>query len=324
MHVVAIYPKDGCGVGLDPDCSVPTNATLVLRFDRFLNPYTANRQALRVYTGDPEFSPPIPFEVVYDPVERVVEYRMPPGYQFAPHTLYQLELVVPGDADAFGIRAFDGAPLAEAGLPLRSSFFTAGTAFESQVGAAPSCREIVQHVLSFESGGCAAVTCHRASDHESAVAFGDDAPYGLLLDSEAHFARSTIDRIARETEVGDVSGGVPARKSDRFGVRMALVEPRNPGGSYLLYKLLRNRKNFGRCGGSATSPFCDTVDPCRSSHAQLPLLEGECVAPPTEELDRLREWFVRGDPMPSVGDGIGLEGLRAVSRFIAAGAECPP
>ncbi|MES1188215.1 MAG: hypothetical protein ABUL60_30640, partial [Myxococcales bacterium] len=60
----------------------------------------------------------------------------------------------------------------------------------------------------------------------------------------------------------------------------------------------------------------------------LPLPEGELVTPSSEELERLREWFVRGDPMPRPrGDGralsVHLQGLRAVARFIAAGARCP-
>jgi hypothetical protein len=63
------------------------------------------------------------------------------------------------------------------------------------------------------------------------------------------------------------------------------------------------------------------VDPCESSHPMLPLGRGECVAPSDEELVRLREWFVRGEPMPLVGS-IGLTSLRKVSRFIAGGANC--
>ena len=59
VHVLAIYPPDGAGSDCDvgtADCGVPTNATLAFRFDRFLNPATANRQALRVYSGAGESS----------------------------------------------------------------------------------------------------------------------------------------------------------------------------------------------------------------------------------------------------------------------------
>jgi hypothetical protein len=77
-------------------------------------------------------------------------------------------------------------------------------------------------------------------------------------------------------------------------------------------------------------PFCaEPGDPAVSSHALLPLGEGEQITPPQAELERLQEWFVRGAPMPRPrADGeplsIYLQGMRAVSRFIAAGADCDP
>ena len=76
MRLLASYPADGdgvsCAADADDTCGVPVNATLTLRFDRFLNPATVNRQAIRVFTGNPDDSPTIPFDVNYDPLERVV------------------------------------------------------------------------------------------------------------------------------------------------------------------------------------------------------------------------------------------------------------
>jgi hypothetical protein len=137
------------------------------------------------------------------------------------------------------------------------------------------------------------------------------------------------DRIARQTETGDQSGGVASERGLRFGVRMALVDPHNPGGSYLMYKLLRNLRNFEPCPATATSASCALpADPSESAHALLPLPEGELITPSVDELERLREWFVRGDPMPrpradARPSSIHLQGLRAVARFIASGADCP-
>jgi hypothetical protein len=327
VHVIAAFPADGCGVGPDPDCSaVPTNATLTFRFDRFLNPGTVNRQAIHVYTGDPDTSPGYPFEVAYDPVERVVEYRMPSGYAFAPHTLYRMELLVPDKAEAFGIRAFDGAPLGETDdLPLQSSFFTADDPVELVPDPSVSCADVVGQVFSDKLADCARGQCHRSFGNK----LGDmdllDAPYGLWLDSRANLAVSAIGRIAHETELGDASGGIPTAKGARFGVRMALIDPSNPGGSYLLYKLLRNPKNFGPCtvtGKNPPSPFCNDDLVGVSTHQFLPLADGQSIEPSADEQDRLREWFVRGEPMPLIGEGLGLAGLRAVSQFIAAGADC--
>ena len=328
LHLVGIYPKDGCGLGDSLDCTVPTNVTLAFRFDRFLNPATVNRQALRLYSGDPDVAPsPPPFEVVYDPIERVVEYRMPPGYALAPAALYELELVVAKSPDDSGIRAFDGALLAEADLPLRGVFFTGDAQVATPSDPAPTCAEIVGNADAVFKA-CVGSACHQQGGNlVGALAVGN-APYGLWLDTPSHFALSAIGRVARETETGDQSGGVPLEHSQRFGVRMSLVDPRNPGGSYLMYKLLSNLANYEPCAASDSAPSCaDSADPRKSAHALLPLAKGERLTPPAEELDRLQEWFVKGAPMPLPRAdeqplSVHLQGLRAISRFIAAGADC--
>ena len=55
---MAVYPAPetgtDCGVGSPDDCGVPRDATLQIRFDRYLLPETAVRQSIRVYTGDPD------------------------------------------------------------------------------------------------------------------------------------------------------------------------------------------------------------------------------------------------------------------------------
>lgn len=327
MHVVGIYPEDGCGIGVDPDCTVPTNVTLAFRFDRFLDPFTASRQAIRLYTGDPATSPgPPPFEVSYDPIERVVEFRTPPGYALAPHTLYELELVVPKEPGDYGIRAFDGAPLAEAELPLHGTFFTGDAPVDSPPAAVPTCEQIMGSVFS----SCTGSACHQQGGNVVGGLAVGDAPYGLWLDSPRHFTLSAVGRIAHETEDGDQSGGAPALLPLRFGVRMPLVEPRNPANSYLLYKLLVNAGNYEPCPDAAdTGPCSEPADPSQSAHASLPLGKGELLTPSLAELERLNEWFVRGVPMPRPrADGVPLsvhlQGLRALTRFIAAGADCGP
>jgi hypothetical protein len=330
VHLLGIYPKDGCGVGDSPDCTVPTNVTLTLRFDRFLNPATVNRQAIRLYTGAPKVAIGAPpFEVSYDPIERVVEYRTPPGYALVPHVLYQLELVVPEGPDDFGIRAFDGAPLAESDIPLHGSFFTSDESVDMPSEPSPSCADILGKGSSVFST-CTGAECHQQGGNAVGGLAVGDAPYGLWLDSARHFTLTAVDRVARETETGDQSGGAPTPRGPRFGVQMALVDPRNPGGSYLMYKLLRNPSNFEPCPtGSSLAVCAQEADPAVSAHAGLPLPAGELITPPPAELTRLQEWFVRGAPMPRPrGDerplSVHLQGLRAVSRFIAAGASCGP
>ncbi len=302
---------------------MPTNAAITLRFDRFLDPTTANRQALRVYSGDPASSGSIPLQVVYDPIERVVQYQMPAGYSFEPNALYRLELLVPTGDDDGGLRAFDGAALAEGALPLSISFFTGVGPVERPRVPAPTCEEVVEQVLTAPPGDCASANSHTGSSAE--------APHGLLLDSRAAFRATAIERVARQTELGDRSGGVPLERPARFGVRMPLVWPGSPGNSYLLYKLLRSPSAYEPCSVDAAedprfSALCrEPVAPCESAYPELPLPPGDCLAPTDDELVRLREWFVRGEPMPLARPTpryVGLQQLRAVSRFIAAGADC--
>jgi hypothetical protein len=287
-----------------------------------LNPASVNRQAIRVFTGDPEQSPSIPFDVHYDPLERVVEFRMPSGYSFVPSALYEIQLVVPATADDFGIRAFDGAPLGAGDVPLELSFVTSRVAEELPVSPVPTCEQIVQDVLvdAELNSGCASSTCHHSGPHMLG-----GAPEGLWLDGRQNLRITAIGRVAHQTELGD-SSGVPLQDSPRFGVQMPLIDPKNPGNSFLLYKLIRNPKNFEPCLDPELSPVCATsADPGVSVYDKLPLAESESILPTADESARLREWFVRGEAMPFPrGDfrGVTLQGLRAISAFIAAGADC--
>lgn len=326
MRLVGISPADGAGTECEPgqaDCGVPTNATITFRFDRFLNPATATRQALRVYTGDPNTSPGIPFDVVYDPVERVVQYRVPAGYGFQPNTLYQLELLAPVDADDFGIRAFDGAPLREDRVPLSGSFFTGIAPIERSVVEPPSCANIVSEIFTTTPADCGSSNCHNSANAEQG------APHGLWLDGRANFEVTAINRVARQTELGDRSGGVPLEQPSRFGVQMPLIQPGNPGNSYLLYKLLSAPSAYQACAFdplTSKSSFCQMPDDvCESAYPDAPFERKSCITPSSEELERLREWFVRGEPMPiprPVARRVGLQQLRALSSFISAGADC--
>jgi hypothetical protein len=239
--------------------------------------------------------------------------------------LYQIELVAPVEPGDFGIRAFDGAPLAERDIALEGSFFTGLGPVEIVTEEPATCAEIVDEVFMKSPGGCGSAQCHSATGSEQG------APHGLWLDGRANFSLTAVNRVARQTEVGDRSGGVPLEQPTRFGVQMPLVAPGNPGNSYLLYKLLRSAENYLPCEldeTSAASDFCrGPAESCASLYPQLELdlQGGNCVAPADAELERLREWFVRGEAMPiprPIPRRVGLQQLRAVSSFIAAGASC--
>jgi hypothetical protein len=94
----------------------------------------------------------------------------------------------------------------------------------------------------------------------------------------------------------------------RFGVNMPIIDPERPDNSYLMYKLLLRPEAYLPGGAD------DCVEP------------GSCVPPEPAELERLREWFVRGDPMPQAGPGesfVDHDALATIQAFIAGGAACP-
>jgi hypothetical protein len=137
---------------------------------------------------------------------------------------------------------------------------------------------------------------------------------GLSLDSAEGLLETAISEVAHQTERGAESG-VVLRDPERFGIQMPVLDPGQPGNSYLLYKLLRNPASHR--AGPASAGICETL-------YDVPLA-ADCLEPPSDELARLREWFVLGSPMPLPGAGgrpVSRDALRELARFVAAGADC--
>jgi hypothetical protein len=247
--------------------------TFTLRFDRFLRPDTAIRQSISLFTGDPGNLAPPPSstrpELVpeYDPLERSVRYRLPPGFNLQPHALYTLEIPIASDAQPFGFRAFDGASLAGE-RALRLSFMTAsGPAPLEPAPEAPGCEEILTLL-----GPCADSGCHESSPNVPPA-------MGLGLDSWQAIGATALGKPAHQTEIGATTGRT-AQAPARFGANMPVIDPGRPDNSYLLYKLLLSPAAYLPLPG-----------------ADCPA-EARCEAPDPAELARLSEWFVRGEPMP--------------------------
>jgi hypothetical protein len=299
VHVVAAFPAAGagedCPVNAPDDCGVPLGTPIELRFDRYLLPKTVGREALALYTGATANG--IFLEPEYDVVERVVTFR--PGSPLTPGVVYEADLTLPDeDPNGFGIRAFDGAPLEKAHVPLRWTFRT------SRLNAAavaavpgPSCDDAVKIL-----GGAGCARCHT----------GDaDAPMGLALGSAAGLLKTAIAHVAHEASTwatpSNALGDPP-----RFGTAMTLIAPGNPSGSYLLYKLLVNPGNYGPDGS------------CESTHT-VPLPDGQCLAPSAAERTRLEDWFVAGEPMPPGKAALpgGIGDLRRLVDFVQSStAKC--
>jgi hypothetical protein len=297
---------------------VPIDARLELRFDRFLLPSTAVRQSIAFFSGaagnvvpEDRFGP----EIIpsYDPLERVVTFSLPPGATLQPNTLYTVRMPVASGEEAFGFRAFDGAALAGT-EPRQISFRTSNAvgATPSVRPLAPDCEDLIctafgqtetECALPMASG-CASAACHGAPDTLPRM--------GLSLASPDDVANA-VGRVAHQTETGPTTGRVLA-SPPRFGTAMPLIDPGRPSNSYLVYKLLLAPESYqARADGEACSRYRAATDPER------------CILPAAEELTRLREWFVRGDPMPPPQHEprfVHADTARQIIDFIAAGASC--
>ncbi len=297
---MATHPADGEGTECEPSapssCGVARDTTIELRFERHIAPSTAVRQSIRVFTGADDNA--LFLEPTYDPIERVVTYE--PSQPLQAGTLYTVVVEPKAKGNTTAFRAFDGAQLATDGpVPLTFNFKTREDAPADPPGRLPppSCNDVVNQVFA----ECAAA-CHRAAPDPPPTGcrpgeFGTDAipcmgvpRQGLRLDSPAGLFLTAIGRVAHQTETGP-SGGVVTANPDRFGVQMPIVDPGNPGNSYLVYKLLVHLGNY--------LPAAAEDDPCESRHAVG--AADTCVAPEEAEIERLRGWFVRGRPMPATG-----------------------
>jgi hypothetical protein len=318
LELLSSYPADGDGLGCVPggpaDCGIPTNAAVELRVDRYLLPSTATRQSVVLFTGTDDLT--VFGEPHYDVAERVLRYAPQPGQLLHPGARYRVRVVLPAtDENGFGLRAFDGASMSPAGpAPLEFSFRTR-EASPPRVppDPIPTCAAVLGV---YTRGGCSSATCHQ-----SATTPGCPVGYarmgagacvgvpcmGLDLASGTGLSGSAISKVAHQTD-SEANAGLPTTTPARFGLGMPTVDPGRPENSYLIYKLVVNRRSYGpeACGGSGYEVG----------------LGGQCLAGSVAETDRLRDWFVRGDPMPPPGSGFLLEAadLRLVERWIVGGA----
>ncbi|HEV8245836.1 MAG TPA: hypothetical protein VGP93_08705, partial [Polyangiaceae bacterium] len=180
----------------------------------------------------------------------------------------------------------------------------------------------------FSSAGPHCVTCHGDPDQNYLKVMGMDFSNGKTL------LETTIGQVAHETDFGPVTGAT-YENAPRFGVGMPRIDPGHPSNSYLLYKLLINPANYWQPVKDPASLMVSQVTKtqCESFYPELPLGE-ECVigdpalTPSSEERSRMREWFVRGEPMPLVTTPDGVASLsrdkiEQLQRWIRGGAPCP-
>ena len=216
-----------------PDRAAPADGTLDFTFDRLLLPVTVTRQSVTLrQTGVDTLPSPV---VIYDPVSRTVSLSSPDPFRamwLVPGQEYSVTL------GSSGLRAFDGAPLAN---PTVVSFDVT----EPVGWVRPSRVAFCVEVLPLLQARCG--TCHGSAP----------TPAGLVLTTSAGVL-GALSRVASGANTGPMGGGASA-PGVVFGVDMALIDPGGPGTSWLMYKLLLGARESGTLSDDERSRLGELV-----------------------------------------------------------------
>lgn len=245
VHVVAanVGPQTPLLAYTAADGVTIVEGSIELAFDRFLNPATVNRQSvgLRDLFGNAPDSP----IVQYDPVTRVVVLSNPnPGQTWL--TVNQpygiIFPVVTPEAGSLGILAIDGATV-DPNTPLtfvgaRTLGFTVTAASGSPPPTPPTidfCSDVMPIFRApsadlTKEGACGTSSCHGIPS--SMLTTAD----GLVLTQEDGIRYTAIGVLAEETATSALT--TPLAPQLAFPTGMPIIDPGNPGNSYLMYKLL--------------------------------------------------------------------------------------
>ncbi len=303
-------PTANVGTGMPLQC-VPDPATskciatVELAFDRLLLPVSVTRQS--IFLSDKQNPPHLATPLVaYDPVARVVRVTPRQEDAFTVGSTYQVQIASPHDSsDPNGLRAIDGA-----------TFDTTKPApvFEFAVAAAamaPPGPPVIDFCK--QAGDTLSRTCGNmlGCHHE---AFSPTSPLqpalGLVLSLRTLQTTrvTTIGRVAEEANTGAFSHGQPVSRI--FGQDMPIVDPGDPGNSWLVYKLLM-----------AVNPAPGLTMTANAHSVQwMPLSDNERGV--LSSLIPGREMPFPQDPK-AVGTSLSLEQLEAISLWIAQGASVP-
>jgi hypothetical protein len=274
--------------------SLAVDDSIELSFDRYLNPLTVTRQSFAL--RDAFNQAPVNQTVSYDPVRRVVTLSNPsPGKPWLIEGQpYKVIVPAPASPDDLALRSIDGAGLT---ANVVIGFFAAAARGKAPDPPMSFCRDVFPILRSCRG-------CHGAPNEGEAVS----AWAGLILETEGGIEATAKNRVSHATNTGARSVGAPP--GVLFGVDMPLIDPGNPGNSFLLYKLIRRpagpneqRAPATKCTAAtvptwdvASSPIdaelesLSTVIPGRA----MPL-SGEALS--AQELDRLRLWIEQGAPI---------------------------
>ena len=191
-------------------------------------PATVTRQAFALVDSSNQSLGSLALKTIYDPVARTMTIVGPdgPGRPWlTPDQSYKIVLLVPTEkrSDIGGVRAIDRAtlyPNQKLEFVFRAGPSERQTTFEPTV-------DFCADVLPVFVAKCASSTCHGISE---------SAASSLVLGSSQGVRVTAIGRIAQSSNVDARASSARATPS-QFGGNMAIIEPGDPGSSWLTYKL---------------------------------------------------------------------------------------
>ncbi len=277
----------GAWAQVDETTALTVDGPLAVRFDRFLDPSSTNRQAfcLRADLKTPrsyhDCGGAIFIAPAYDPARMEVRLNLAMGEHLAPGTLYQLTVLpVDGDEPEVGLRAFDGAEM-QAAIVFR--FRTAESLQPLGKSSPPTCANVAQVFAS-----CGGSSCH-----------GSPSPsMGLLLEPASRL-KEALGRVAHQTQSSE-HASEPELSPRWFGRSMPVIAPNVPGQSYLVYKLLANPTLWSEQPPDA--PF-GTAAPSELVRLQSAGIVGMWMPPDTapplssREVQMISDWIAAGADM---------------------------
>jgi hypothetical protein len=285
------------------------NGPIQIAFDRYLLPSTVVRQSVVLREGDRPLAPTI----TYDPITRVITLGNPdPNGQnwLVPDQFYTITFPIPRGNEDNGLRAIDRATLDPA-TPVLGFKAIAPPANEPVVRRT---MRFCNEVLPILQDRCGSSSCHGGVQGGSAPAAG------LVLDSWYGIQNTAIGRVSNASNTGGRAS--PAAPGPIFGVDMPIIDPGNPGNSWLLYKIVM-----------ATPPAQPTDPPPRVTCAPPPVPAPRPFLDPPDlgvelkpadvgEQARLRDFVLgREMPYPPAFEALSVDWMRRLSAWIAQGAQ---
>jgi hypothetical protein len=254
IHVIA--------ANVGTNVPLPNNGVIKVAFDRYINPLTLNRQsiALRDLFGNAPDSP----IVQYDPVTRTATISNPgpsPDWLIVGQA-YELSFPVAAEAGAFGLLAIDGATMDPATPKIAFTVAKVDPNLVTKLPVIDFCKDIRPLFMATRTdapnvqGLCSQAACHGATSKDNYSAMG------LVFSSPEGIRHTAINVEAEETTTAALSVSISAQNT--FPVGMPIIEPGDPGHSYLIYKLLLpdlNGAPDGTGAGFSYTMSCGPVTP---------------------------------------------------------------